>query len=112
MTNLEREIPGDPINFIRGCVRRRQILWTHHVNMRLRNRFIPRAAILDSVESYELIESYPDDKYLPSYLVLAEHEETTFHILFAADVPGGNVRIVTAYRPNPEEWAEDFRKRR
>ena len=112
MTNLERGIPGDSINFIRGCVRRRQILWTHHVNMRLRNRFIPRSAILDSVESYELIESYPDDKYLPSYLVLAEHEGTTFHIRFAADVPDGNVRIVTAYRPNPEEWTEDFRKRR
>lgn len=112
MTSLERKIPDDPLEFIRGRVQRRQILWTYHVNMRLRNRFIPREVILDSAESYEVIEGYPDDKYLPSYLVRAEHAGTTFHILFATDVPGGNVRLVTAYRPNPEEWAEDFRKRR
>lgn len=61
----ERRIPEDPIAFIQDCVRRGQILWTYHVNMRLAGRFIPREAILAAVDTYELVEAYPDDKYLP-----------------------------------------------
>ena len=61
---------------------------------------------------YELVESYPDDKYLPSYLILARHDAEAFHILFAVDVQGDNVRVVTAYRPDPAEWQPDLKARR
>jgi hypothetical protein len=88
------------------------MVWTYHVNMRLERRFIPRDAILNSVETFEIIESYPDDKYLPSYLVYARCEGWVFHVLFATDVPGQNVRVVTAYRPDPIEWSADLKKRR
>jgi uncharacterized protein DUF4258 len=53
---------SDPLHFIRECVRKRRVLWTYHVNMRLEGRFIPRESILDSLESYEIIESYPEDR--------------------------------------------------
>lgn len=71
MTTADRKLPADPLHFIRECVRNRRVLWTYHVNMRLKGRFIPREAVLNAVESYEVIEAYPGDKYLPSYLVLA-----------------------------------------
>jgi hypothetical protein len=71
-----------------------------------------RHLILESVANYEIIEEYPDDKYLPSYLVYSRQQDFIFHILFAVDVPGDNVRIVTAYYPNPEEWAGDLKTRR
>jgi len=64
-------IPDNPIDFIRRCIREGKIFWTYHVNMRMEGRFIPRQIILDSVEYYEIIEEYPMDKYLPSYLVFA-----------------------------------------
>jgi len=35
-----------------------------------------------------------------------------FHVLFAADVEGDNVRVVTAYYPSLEEWEEDLKTRR
>jgi hypothetical protein len=79
--------------------------------MRLAGRFISRTAILSAVDGYELVEAYPDDKYLPSYLVLARHEPEAFHVLFAADVEGDNVRVVTAYRPDPGEWESDLKAR-
>src|SRR4051794_35016680 len=110
--DAERRLPEDPLEFIRHCVRWRSVLWTYHVNMRLEGRHIPRAAILESAENFEVIESYPDDKYLPSYLVYVEFQGLVFHVLFAADVPGHNVRVVTAYRPNPKEWSADLKKRR
>jgi hypothetical protein len=109
---VERQLPGDPVAFVRTCVRERRILWTYHVNMRLKARFVTRQAILDSVDSYELVESYPDDKYLPSYLVLARPAGGTIHVLFAADFVGDNVRVVTAYRPSPDEWTDELKTRR
>ena len=77
--------------------------------MRLEGRHIARTEILEAVDSYSIVESYPEDKYLPSYLVLAGE---TFHVLFAVDIEGGNVRVVTAYRPDPNEWEPGFRVRR
>lgn len=107
-----RMVPDDPLKFIQQRVRKHQILWTYHVNMRLRGRHVTRREILDAVDTYEIIESYPEDKYLPSYLVLAKHGGSAFHVLFATDVENDNVTVVTAYRPDPKEWNPDLRTRR
>lgn len=108
----ESRLPDDPVRFVQECVRRGRVLWTYHVNMRLAGRFIPREVILAAVDSYELVEAYPDDKYLPSYLFLGRHGSEVFHVLCAADVEGDNVRVVTAYRPDSREWRADLKTRR
>jgi hypothetical protein len=108
----ERILPDDPLGFIQQCVQQRKIRWTYHVNMRLQGRTIPRQVILESVPVFEIIEAYPEDKYLPSYLVYSQHQGVVFHVLCAVDVPGDNIRIVTAYYPNPEEWEADLKTRR
>lgn len=79
--------------------------------MRLLARAINRDQIVEAVDSYEVIERYPDDKYLPSYLVLARDAVGAMHILFATDIEADNVRVITAYRPNPAEWDAAFRTR-
>ena len=104
--------PFDPIVFIQECVHARRIVWTYHVNMRLKERFIPRKWIIDSVENYELIEQYPRDKYMPSYLVWSSFSNVIFHILFATDIESRHVRIVTAYRSDPDEWTSSLKNRR
>jgi len=104
-----QRVPDNPLSFIQRCVHERKIYWTYHVNMRLAGRYLTRDEILAAVDTYEIVESYPEDKYLPSYLVLAG---AAFHVLFATDVEGDNVRIITAYLPNPKEWTPDLRKRR
>jgi hypothetical protein len=112
MVSSERQLPENPLAFIQQCVRQRRLLWTYHLNMRLQGRHIGRQAILDAVDTYEVVESYPEDKYLPSYLVLARQRDEAFHILFGADVAEEHVRIITAYRPNPDEWEADLKTRR
>ena len=82
------------------------------MNIRLAGRFIPREAILAAVATYEVVEAYPDGKYLPSYLILARDGPDVFHVLFATDVEGDNVRVVTSYRPDPGEWQADLKARR
>ena len=80
--------------------------------MRLRGRFIPRETILSSVDAYEIIEEYPEDKYLPSYLIYTEYRADVVHILIAVDSTDDMVTIITAYRPDREEWERDLRTRR
>jgi hypothetical protein len=105
-------VPGDPQAFIQRCIRERKIFWTYHVQMRLKTRTISRETLLRAVDTYEILESYPDDKYLPSYLVFCRSEEGVAHLQIAVDVAGDNVRIVTAYRPCPHEWESDMKTRR
>ncbi len=80
--------------------------------MRLKQRAISASMLLNATSTFEILESYPDDKYLPSYLVRAESRGAIFHAQIATDVEGDNVRIVTMYLPNPDEWSADFRVRR
>ncbi len=84
----------------------------YHVNMRLKNRGILREAVVSSVSEYEIIEEYPDDRYFPSYLVYSRYRNTVFHVLFAADAEGGDVRVITAYIPDSDQWKDDLKTRR
>ena len=79
--------------------------------MRMAERYIPRDIILASVDRYEIIETYPDDKYLSSCLVYACHEDMAVHILFALDRETDTVRIITAYKPFPDKWEDDGKTR-
>lgn len=102
----------DVLEFIKSCIKRRRIRWTYHVNMRLKERFIPREAILSSIDTYEIIEEYPKDKYLPSYLIYAEYEAMIIHVQIATDLKDDNITIVTAYEPTTDKWEKGFKIRR
>lgn len=80
--------------------------------MRLEERFIPREDILNSVDTYEIIERYPTDKYLPSYLIYARCKDESIHIQVAVDAKNNNITIITAYKPALSKWEKDFKARR
>jgi hypothetical protein len=80
--------------------------------MRLRGRFIRRDAILSSVDRYEIIEEYPKDKYLPSFLVYTKYQGQIIHVQIAVDLENSFVTIVTAYKPSLDKWEKDYRTRR
>src|SRR3990167_1674829 len=105
-------VPDDALAFIQKCVRDRKVYWTYHVNMRLSERHITRDDIFGAVDNYEIIESNPGDKYLPSCLVFAAQTTGGFHVLFGADVESDHVRVVTAYHPHVSEWEPDLKTRR
>jgi hypothetical protein len=100
------------LNFIKSCIKRRRIFWTYHVNMRLKERFISRQAVLASLDSFEIIDEYPKYKYLPSYLIYAEHENQIIHIHIATDLKNDNITIITVYKPTLDKWKADFKTRK
>lgn len=77
--------------------------------MRLKGRFISREVILSSVDTYEIIEEYPKDKYLPSYLVCAQYKDQIIHVQIAVNMQNDSVIIITAYKPTLDKWKEDFK---
>jgi hypothetical protein len=101
----------DTLNFIKECIRNRQIFWTYHINMRLSERSLKRSDLLRSVDSFEIIESYPDDKYFPSYLLYGRVDNEVFHLLVGVDVDGKNIRIITVYRPDQAKWDKALKRR-
>ena len=105
-------MPERPLEFISRCVNQRRIRWTLHADLQMRDRTIDRQTIIGSVGTFEVIEEYPDDKYLPSFLVYARSGSLVIHALFAVDIEGDNVRVVTAYSPNLVEWESDMKTRR
>ena len=80
--------------------------------MRLQQRGLDGEALCNAISSLEIIEAYPDDKYLPSFLLRGEAQGAVFHAQVATDVEGDNIRVVTMYTPDGEEWDDEFRKRR
>ena len=80
--------------------------------MRLQQRGLDAEALRNAIASLEIIEAYPDDKYLPSFLLRGETKGAAFHAQIAIDVAGDNIRVITMYTPDADEWDEGFRKRR
>jgi len=67
--------------------------------------------IEEAVESGEVIEDYPDDKYGPSCLVFGRTREGRPLHIQCTHPKRRRVKIITVYEPEPEHWIE-FRKRR
>ena len=80
--------------------------------MRLQQRGLNAETLRNAASSLEIVEAYPHDKYLPSFLLRGETRGAVFHAQVATDVEGDNIRVVTMYTPDTDEWDEGFRKRR
>ena len=105
-------MPDAPLAFIKDCLSGGRVRWTYHVTMRLQQRGLTAGMLRSAMATLEIIEAYPQDKYLPSYLLRGESDRCVFHAHMAADVEGGNIRVVTLYTPDPDEWDEGLRFRR
>ena len=93
-----------------SLAKERQIKWSSHAVRRMLERGISREEVLSCLLGDEIIERYPDDLPFPSCLVLGYHRDKPLHIVCA--IGQGKLWIITVYRPSPERWSDDFRRRR
>jgi hypothetical protein len=81
-------VPDVPLAFIKECIFSGRVRWTYHVTMRLQHRGLTAEIVRRAIATLEIIETYTEDKYLPSFLVRGESEGIVFHAQIATGVEG------------------------
>ena len=90
----------------------RTIVLRIHAAKRMLQRGIRIDDVEITVETGEVIETYPDDTPFPSRLLLASAGGRVLHVV-AADEPETTVTyVITAYYPDLDQWDAGCRRRR
>jgi hypothetical protein len=80
--------------------------FTKHAADRMILRNITINEIREAIQSGQVIEDYPQDKFGPSCLVLGfTRNKRPLHIQCSYPIRP-LIKIVTLYEPNPDEWIE------
>lgn len=83
-----------------------------HATTRALERKISIKEIIQLAQTLELIEFYPDDKYLPSGLFLGfTNLGRPLHIQLTLN-SSITTKIITIYEPEIEKWKDNFTRRR
>ena len=99
---------------ILGLVARQEVLISDHGYDELAADGLLVKDILEGAREGTVVEEYPAYHKGPCVLVLQkDHEGKPIHVVWGipsqADSPAV---VVTAYRPDPSRWADDFLRRR
>lgn len=100
-----------PINEICNAITTGRVLWKKHALERMMEREISRAQVLQAITQGQIIENYPDDYPVPSFLFLA-YEPEPLHVVVAYDAQTLQCHVITAYRPDLIHFETDFMTRR
>lgn len=99
---------------VRELVGRRKVRVSDHGYDELAADGILAREVLAGVETAQVLEDYPEYPKGPSILVLQRDEAgSPIHVVWG--IPKGKTSpavLVTAYRPDPEQWTDDFQRRR
>ncbi len=90
----------------------RAIRFMGHAVRRMYERGLQRNDIVEVMRQGEVIADYPDDRPYPSRLMLGFVAGKPVHVVVARDAGTEQCFVVTAYRPDPSVWTDDFRTRR
>ena len=98
---------------IRDLVAREEVRISEHGYEELTRDGILVAEVVAGTTSGEVVEDYPNFPKGPCVLVLQRDAVGPIHVVWG--IPRNRVSpavVVTAYRPDPEKWSTDFRRRR
>lgn len=84
-----------------------------HALVRIIERNISIEDVDDALLNSTVIESYSEDKPLPSYLVIGyTKKKRPLHVLIALDAIAQHIWIITVYEPDPTKWFDQMTQRK
>lgn len=90
----------------------KELIYSRHAITKMFERQISKPEVEDVMNTGEEITGYPDDRPLPSSLILGFAGKRPIHIVVAYDENENKCILITVYEPDPEIWDADFKKRR
>ncbi|WP_290649739.1 DUF4258 domain-containing protein [Aquisalimonas sp.] len=88
------------------------VSFSGHALRRMFERGLNQQPILDTIAGGEVIAEYPDDQPYPSCVMRGFVEGQPVHVVVAREPERHACFVVTAYRPDPGIWSDDFKTRR
>ncbi|MBV9690692.1 MAG: DUF4258 domain-containing protein [Ktedonobacteraceae bacterium] len=89
-----------------------QVVYQRHAVERMAQREVSEEDVMRVLLTGEVIQVYPDDAPFPSELILGWCDTQPLHIVVATDTTKRRKIIVTVYKPNPDQWAADFKRKK
>lgn len=99
------------LELIRSQLIKGEFEFSQHAFKRAVERNISDSEIREIGFVVIVIETYPDDKYSPSYLLFGRTQIDRLLHIQVSMMDSTFVKIITLYEPDPEEWI-DFVARR
>lgn len=88
------------------------LIFRVHALRQMFSRRISDSEVQEVIARGTIIEEYPDDKPYPSYLILGVVNSRPLHVVGAYNRDEGEIIIITAYEPDPDQWRENKMRRR
>jgi len=86
--------------------------FTRHAVQKMFERDISITIVKQVVKKGEVIQSYPNDKPYPSFLMLCVINKRPVHTVLAKDAANKKCIIITVYEPSTELWSNGFRTKK
>ncbi len=102
----------DILKLVREAAKKEILFLPHAVRQMSRlERMISTTEVRQVIKRGELIEDYPEDVRGHSCLILG-HGDNSRPIHVVCSPKEDYLAVITAYLPNPQQWADNLRKRR
>jgi hypothetical protein len=100
------------LKLVRDTAKKKILFLPHAVRQMSRiDRMITTDEVRQVIEKGELVEDYPEDVRGHSCLILGHGKnERPIHVVCSPKED--YLAVITAYLPNPEQWEDNFRKRK
>ncbi len=85
--------------------------FTRHAIQKMFQRNVTKSEIDNVISQGQIIEEYPKDSPLPSFLLLGFNDNRPLHIVIAFNKSDYICIIVTVYEPDPKLWKDNYTRR-
>ena len=86
--------------------------YSSHAIQRMFERRLNTKDIEKVIKDWNVINEYPDDKPFPSILIMGYSRKVPIHVVAGIDIENKVCNIITVYQPDPDLWADDFKRRK